>query len=245
MFPSFLFLQSPMIQAMDAQSCMKLTLSALTILSMVTCLPRMYSCVRAFLMESLPSIVSAIVAPKCLFVFSNIIVVFLVSESKLLRIRSDPRSTNDNDTDAKGEGSVPHHRGDEEGVTMEHLLPTMIIGETIQGRQEDMVVEEERGTLVVHDGLQMDLFEGECDVHVASQDTNEMKQEEKEEGELVQGDLVRVGVEEEHENKSTASEELEERDLPPADELNRRVEDFIARFNMERQLEAKMLVCCY
>jgi hypothetical protein len=48
----------------------------------------------------------------------------------------------------------------------------------------------------------------------------------------------------EEEQECTAMQELQETDLPPADELNRRVEDFIARFNMERQLEAKMLVCC-
>ncbi|CAL4899516.1 unnamed protein product [Urochloa decumbens] len=40
--------------------------------------------------------------------------------------------------------------------------------------------------------------------------------------------------------------EVEEWELPTADDLNRRVEDFIARFNMERQLEeARMFVCCY
>jgi hypothetical protein len=31
----------------------------------------------------------------------------------------------------------------------------------------------------------------------------------------------------------------------PADELNRRVEDFIARFNMERQLEERTMVVCF
>ncbi|KAK3139754.1 hypothetical protein QOZ80_5AG0389600 [Eleusine coracana subsp. coracana] len=127
---------------MDVRSGMRATLLAITFLWVGTSLPHIYSSTRAFFLESLPSILTAAMEPKCLFVFSNIIVVILVSESKLSRRR--------------GEG---------------------------------------------------------------------------------------FGAEEEQE--CAAIQELQETDLPTADELNRRVEDFIARFNMERQLEAKMLVPCY
>ena len=86
---------------MDVRSCMKATLLAIIILSVVTWLSHLYSCIKNF-MESLPSVVSAIIAPKCLFIFSNIIVVYLVSESKLSRRRSKLIKTGGN-TAAKDE----------------------------------------------------------------------------------------------------------------------------------------------
>lgn len=51
-------------------------------------------------------------------------------------------------------------------------------------------------------------------------------------------------VEEVMKEEEGEEEEEDETGLP-TEELNRRVEDFIARFNMERQLEeARMIVCC-
>ncbi|KAL6643518.1 hypothetical protein ACP70R_018284 [Stipagrostis hirtigluma subsp. patula] len=222
---------------MDVQSCMKATLFALAIIGMVTLLPRMYSCVRIFFAESLPSIVSAVVAPKCLFVFSNIIVVYLVSQSKLSRSSREPLNL-DNRAGGRDEGDVQHGRQEEDEVVMGVLLPT-IIEEPIK-KQENMEVEEEHGIIVVQDGVQMDPVEEEGDVVLC--DVHDMRQEKVEEFELVQAEKAKVGIEEQ---ESAAEEELEEAEVPPADELNRRVEDFIARFNMERQLEARMLVCCY
>ncbi|XP_062203511.1 uncharacterized protein LOC133905767 [Phragmites australis] len=230
---------------MDVQSCVKATLLALTILCMVTWLPHMYSYLRAFFLETLPSVVSAVVAPKCLFVFSNIIVVFLVGESKVSRRSSGPLNTTDDNAaaTARGEGYVLHDGQDKEEVVLEDLLP-MITGESKQEQEDNMlmVVEEEQDTSAVHEGVHMDQSEEERS-HLIVHELDEMQGELEEEGgilELALGEEVSGDVKQE----CAAAEELEEMNLPPADELNRRVEDFIARFNMERQLEARMLVCC-
>ncbi|KAL6623188.1 hypothetical protein ACP70R_033067 [Stipagrostis hirtigluma subsp. patula] len=222
---------------MDVQSCMKATLFALAIIGTVTLLPRMYSCLRIFFVESLPSIVSAVVAPKCLFVFSNIIVLYLVSQSKLSRSSRELVNIDDG-AGARGEGGVHHGREEEEVVVREDLLPKIVEG-SIQ-EQENMVVEKAHGIIVVQDVVQMDPVEEEGDVVLC--DPHDMRQEKVEEVELVEAEEAKVGIEEQ---ESAVEEELEEAEVPPADELNRRVEDFIARFNMERQLEARMLVCCY
>lgn len=51
-----------------------------------------------------------------------------------------------------------------------------------------------------------------------------------------QGDMMEVEEEEDEEAEGEGS--------LPAEELNRRVEDFIAKVNMQRKLEAKMLIRC-
>ncbi|XP_062202778.1 uncharacterized protein LOC133905088 [Phragmites australis] len=228
---------------MEVQSCIKATLPALAILCMVTWLPHMYSCIKTFFLRSLPPVVSAVVAPKCLFVFSNIIVVFLVSESKLSQSSSEPLNAA-HDASARDDGLL-HDRQEEEevGIVTEALRPT-ITGESKHEQENNiiMVVDEEQDTSVVNEGVQMNQCEEEGD-HLVLHEVDEVLGEVEEEGGelgLVLGEEVSGELE-----QLCAAEELEERDLPPADELNRRVEDFIARFNMERQLEARMLVCCY
>uniref|UniRef100_A0A0A9HI02 DUF4408 domain-containing protein n=1 Tax=Arundo donax TaxID=35708 RepID=A0A0A9HI02_ARUDO len=230
---------------MDVQRCIKVTVLALTILSMATWFPRMYFCIRTFFMESLPSIVSAAIAPKCLFVFSNIIVVFLVSESKRSRRSAKPMNTSDNAA-ASSKGDTLDGVQEEEVVTVTKALLPMITAESKQeqGNSMVMVVDEEENTSAVNESVSMDQCEVDGDHFVLHEVDEVQGGVEEQGGEL---DLVLLELQEvtgEVEQECAAEEELEERDLPPADVLNRRVEDFIARFNMERQLEARMLVCC-
>ncbi|KAK3136523.1 hypothetical protein QOZ80_5BG0437730 [Eleusine coracana subsp. coracana] len=229
---------------MDVRSGMRATLLAITFLWVGTSLPHIYSSTRAFFLESLPSILTAAMDPKCLFVFSNIIVIILVGESKLSRRRSKPLNT-DNVTPATENGMLPERKEVEEVTAVtEALLPTFT-GQTIQEQENNvvMVVNEDKGSSVFTQGLQMvDQCQDEVD-HLYRHEVFEVQRQVKDgraEIELMLGEEFR-----EEEQGHAAIQELQETDLPTADELNRRVEDFIARFNMERQLEAKMLVPCY
>ena len=94
-----------------------------------------------------------------------------------------------------------------------------------------MGVGEEQYAADVNEVVKMDRCEDEV-IHSGLYQVDEVQEEVEE--------LVSAGVGQD----CSAEEELEERGLPPADELKQRVEDFIARFNMERQLEAQMLLCC-
>ncbi|CAN6360858.1 unnamed protein product [Urochloa humidicola] len=246
---------------MDVRSCMKVTLLAIILLSVVTFLSHMYSCIKIFL-DSLPSVVSAVIAPKCLFIFSNIIVVFLVSESKLSRRRSKLKNTG-NESAARDWNMLQDTHKQEEVNLTEVLLPAI----TGEGKQEQdnmlamiayegkdapvgnedvkmlIVVDEEQENSVGKDGLMMNQCEEKMN-QLVLYNINEVLDEVEDGGnlELELGEELSGDVQQE----DPVEEEVEEWDLPPADELNRRVEDFIARFNMERQLEeAGMLVCCY
>lgn len=229
---------------------MKATLIAIIFLTLVTWLSHMYSCIKNF-MESLPCVISVVIAPKCLFVFSNIIVMYLVSESKLSRRRSNKMQKASVDTAARDEDMLQDSQKQEEVVLAEALLP-MIIGESNQEQENEMamVVYEEKDAPVGNgDVVPMLIAMGEeRETYVVNDKIVlhfvDEAHEEIQEGELEmdQGEAMGAHMEQEH----TVDDEVGERDLPPADELNRRVEDFIARFNMERQLEeSRMLVCCY
>nr|XP_010929558.1 cilia- and flagella-associated protein 251-like [Elaeis guineensis] len=53
-------------------------------------LPSMFSSIKKFFLVSLPSIGAIIFRPKCLFIISNIIIIFLIGESKLFKSPSEP-----------------------------------------------------------------------------------------------------------------------------------------------------------
>lgn len=59
-----------------------------------------------------------------------------------------------------------------------------------------------------------------------------------------ESEVEEVGEKEKEEDDVMEEEEKEEGWLLPAEELNKRVEDFIAMVNKQRKLEAKMLICC-
>ncbi|CAL4892363.1 unnamed protein product [Urochloa decumbens] len=251
------------IVVMDVRSCMKVTLVAIIILSVVTFLSHMYSCIKIFL-ESLPSVVSAVIAPKCLFILSNIIVVFLVSESKLSRRRSKLKKT-DNESSTKGENMLQDSQKQEQ-VELTQVLLRAIIGERKQEQENKMAlivdeekdapvrnedvktiiaVDKERETSARKDNLRMHQCEEKMNQLLALYNIDEVLDDVEDGGDL-ELELEKEVIGDVQQEGGPVEGEVEEWDLPPADELNRRVEDFIARFNMERQLEeARMFVCCY
>ncbi|CAL4899514.1 unnamed protein product [Urochloa decumbens] len=249
------------IVVMDVRSCMKVTLVAIIILSVVTFLSHMYSCIKIFL-ESLPSIVSAVIAPKCLFILSNIIVVFLVSESKLSRRRSKLKKT-DNESSAKGENMLQDSQKQEEVELTQVLLPALI-GERKQEQENKMtlIVDEEKDAPVGNEDVKTIIAVDEEQESSVGKDSLRIHQCEEKMNQLVlynidevlddveDGGYLEFELEKELsgdvQQEGPVEGEVEEWELPTADDLNRRVEDFIARFNMERQLEeARMFVCCY
>lgn len=190
----------------------KAALLGLVLLSMVTWVPHACSCLRAFLFVSLPSAASAIATPKCLFIFSNIIVLFLATESRLSQNGARSPSTSDDDIDA---------------VVRELVAFTPAIKETHAAEE---IVKTEQEVSVRMTTQQLDQCEKE--------DASSGVKEEESDVSLVNnvGDDLQEEVMKE--------EDCEEATELPTEELHRRVEDFIARFNMERQLEARMIVCC-
>ncbi|KAG2620670.1 hypothetical protein PVAP13_3NG210900 [Panicum virgatum] len=140
---------------------------------------------------------------------------------------------------------------------LEDIMLTEVWLPTIKGKQEQenmmaMVVDQEKGASVRNEGRETSVGKDGVRVNQCKEKVNrlvlhnigEVRGEAEEGGdlELELGEEVSGDVQRER----AMEEESEEWDLPTADELNRRVEDFVARFNMERQLEeARMLVCCY
>ncbi|CAL4906858.1 unnamed protein product [Urochloa decumbens] len=154
----------------------------------------------------------------------------------------------------------------QEQVELAHVLLPAIIGERKQEQENKMAiivdeekdapvgnedvksiiaVDEEQETSVGKDNLRMHQCEEKMNQLLVLYNIDEVLDGVEDGGDLelelekeVSGDVQQDG--------GPVEGEVEEWDLPPADELNRRVEDFIARFNMERQLEeARMFVCCY
>ncbi|BAH95666.1 uncharacterized protein [Oryza sativa Japonica Group] len=226
--------------ASQAKALFKATLLGLAILSMVTWVPHMYSCIKMFLV-SVPSAASTLATPRCLFIFSNIIVIFLASELKL------------SEGESFGESPIPTNHGSDDSIRyrVEAFTLTTKSNDVIVNH----VVEEQVSTVIVHDDSLQQL--DQCE-QVDASSTMSMDKESRRDNNnnnlAIGANVGNNGESEEVEEQGGAislgkvieEEMIEEEDVGlPTDELNRRVEDFIARFNMERQLEARMLVCCY
>uniref|UniRef100_A0ACD5VZG2 Uncharacterized protein n=1 Tax=Avena sativa TaxID=4498 RepID=A0ACD5VZG2_AVESA len=198
--------------ASQLQAFYKATLLGLVLLSMVTWVPHGLSYLRNFLFVSLPSAALGIVTPKCLFVFSNIIVVFLATESKL------------------SQNSAAQSPGCEDAIDVVARQLVAFAPSIKENHAAEEVVKQERGV----------------NVAAARMSTEQLDHCGKEEMREQEGDVLLANDDDVLLEEVTKEEYCgEEATELPTDELNRRVEDFIARFNMERQLEARMIVCCF
>ncbi|KDP26842.1 hypothetical protein JCGZ_18000 [Jatropha curcas] len=166
---------------------------------------------------------SSIFSPKCLFIVVNVIVLFLVGESKL---------TGDSNSSAIYDDYVERSRS---------LRALSNFQEKIENSKLELIsLSEEKKIInnIVQDGKVME-------------EVTETIEEEEEEYEEVEEEILQEAQEveeecqEEEEEEKDIRDEEEEIGLLPTEELNKRVEEFIARVNKQRWLEeARLLVCC-
>lgn len=151
-------------------------------------LPCLCSSIKHFLFSSIPNVWSSLVNPKSLFVVGNVIVVFLVGESKIVGPRCSSPIVENLDCQQSFRSSDSEQTKEEDGNRGRCLIE-----ESTKGDDEVTEVKERKT---------------------------------EEEQEVMEGD---------------GEKEEEEAGLP-AEELRKRVEEFIARVNKQRWLEGKEFV---
>ena len=167
-------------------------------------LPTLCSSTKLFFIESLPKVSGIVLGPKCLFLVFNLIIVFLVGESRLSSSSPKPDICEEYVVHTKSLKRVSSGEGKGNGCAL--VSPPLVEDRRENEKEEERVLN--------------------------------VKEEEEEE--------ERVNKENEEEKEEEFGEDEEEREERglPAEELNKRVEDFIARVYKQRRLEARMLVCC-
>ncbi|MBA0705242.1 hypothetical protein Golax_017448 [Gossypium laxum] len=218
--------------------------------------PSLCSSMKQFVIISLPCIWSSFFNPKCLFIVVYVIVVFLVGESGLVGSKVSPgRDVYDEYVErnrrvrgASVSTTVPREVGDYKAMDSE---------EGKGGFDQTEEEEEEKGLFEVEEVITSEAESGE------EEQTREVEEEEEEEeGSFEVKDVITYPLEEERtcevkeekgliEVKETKTwkvehgrsivEDHQEIELP---EFNKRVDEFIARVNKQRWMEAQLLVSC-
>ncbi|KAI5351888.1 hypothetical protein L3X38_004779 [Prunus dulcis] len=182
--------------------------------------PSLYTA-KHLLFMSLPNSWSGFFNPRCLFIVVNFIVVFLIGESRLSGRQSSPANEMYNEYVER---------------TRSLRAPTSMFQEKKEERTELPILSQKEDNAMILEEKEVD--ETKEDKHEVDQDEDfkecegtdeEEKEEEKEK--------------KEEEIEQEKKEEEEEAAGIPAEELNKRVEAFIARVNKQRSLEARFLVC--
>ncbi|KAJ3671849.1 hypothetical protein LUZ60_007928 [Juncus effusus] len=200
--------------------------------STVTWVPQVYSFLSIFFSVSLPSILSMVIAPKCLFIVSNMIILFLFGEFKTCICTSDNDSC--------------------------HVRVSEKLEENSE-RREMAALEDakERDVEIVEEKTEMELVplveERELELSEERNETEKIEVVETEhqlvKTDRIEGEGEMEMVEYQDEMERTEGEEEMEREEEmeglPTEVLNRKVEEFIAKVNLQRRLEARMAILCY
>ncbi|KAE8023723.1 hypothetical protein FH972_009391 [Carpinus fangiana] len=167
---------------------------------------------KHFLFISLPNISAFFVNPKCLFIVVNVIVVFLVGESRLVGSNSSPV---DEIRDQYVERSCGLRGHSSSALQLQEIKEEGSTSEVHDNGDCQVLLEQkEERKFTDQDGVNM------------VEDKEVLKEEEEEE-------VVKAEGDDDHEE-----EEEEEAGLP-AEELKKRAEEFIARVNKQMWLEPK------
>jgi Domain of unknown function (DUF4408)/Cotton fibre expressed protein len=218
------------------------------LLSSLTWMPQVYHSFLLFFSVSLPNIISVAVAPKSLFVVSNLIVIFLFGESKL------DKSTRKNEHECVTVGEKAGYSGLERKMFSYENSREMNVGIIQENKEAEAVaaVEEKNIVEIVakreeigarEDG---DKPERECEEMETRLDEDKKENEHEE---LLEREQEKMEMRDGEDNIESEHEEIEreeeESEQWAAEELNRKVEDFIAKVNMQIRLEARMAISCY
>lgn len=197
--------------------------------------PNSFYTIKHLVFNSLPNTWSCFLNPSCLFVVVNFIVVFLIGESRLSGKQSSPAAEIYDEYVARAQSlrrrpsTTFQETKKEERIVVEMDDPKEENANGIEDHKqvdEELLKEENDG----HD----EEFE-ECQ-EIGIENKKDEEEEEEKEKEKEKKEL-------EHEQEQEEEQEEEEEAVGmPAEELNKRVEDFIARVNKQRWLEARFLV---
>ncbi|KAH8512935.1 hypothetical protein Peur_056838 [Populus x canadensis] len=191
--------------------------------------PSLCSTMKLFLSLSIPNKFSSFFSPKCLFILVNVIVVFLVGESRFVGSHSSPVGEIYDEYVERSWSlrGVSAHQDKAE----ESKLEVNLVDQETTVQDKEVVLKEEVAELTNKGDKEVAVKEEEDGE--ANELTSKGKKDAHEE----------VKVKEDRHEEKEISEEEEESGLPP-EELNRRVEEFIARVNKQRWLQAQLLVSC-
>lgn len=193
--------------------------------------PSLRYSMKHFLFTSLPNLSSFLVNPKCVFIIFNVIVLFLMGESKLVSSNSSP-SNEIYDEYVERSQSLRGRSHSTFEERKERTVETNISDthegynkgdQSLKGDSTLLEKKEERK-------LEMNLVEDK----VNRIETKEAKKEEVKEV---------VEVEDDDDDVDGDDGEAEEEAGLPVEELNKKAEEFIARVNKQLWLEAKSSVC--
>ncbi|KAJ4766027.1 hypothetical protein LUZ62_076402 [Rhynchospora pubera] len=200
------------------------------VLSSLTWLPQVYNSLILFFSVSLSNIISVAVAPKCLFIVFHLIVIFLFGESKL------GKCTKKEVQDYVAISEKVEYFGVERKMLSYEISKETNVGIIEENEVEGIVQESDVEVVAVVE--EKDIVEvvaereetGIQEFDEAERECEEIERREYEEMELKELEMER---------------EEEEIEGWPAEELNKKVEDFIAKVNMQLRLEARMTISCY
>ncbi|KAK2993575.1 hypothetical protein RJ640_030882 [Escallonia rubra] len=188
------------------------TLTTLT--SMLLCSYRIWSpFIMHFLYFTLPSLFCSFFNPKCLFVVGNIIVVILVGESKLASSSSSSGSISSSSPVIEVHDEYAEEYAEERST--QSVTKSAILENKEEGRS-----------------LEMSMTEEHTEKDRVGKEVNEDQGHEEEEEEEQEQD----GEDDDEGDKTEEEVGL------PVEELNKRVEDFIARVNRQMWLESNYVL---